>query len=138
MSSPIDVVTGYLRAFSGSDPDDIASFVSDSFRNEHLSELGSGCTGRTEYRRRLPSFLASFGDRTYTVEDIVEQERESSTDVVVRYRFQATYADGPVADAAIDIPGVMWFSVHDDQICTRVDVWDSLTFLQQTGQAPRS
>ena len=57
---------------------------------------------------------------------------------VTRYRFRATYADGPVADAAIDIPGVMWFSVHDDQICTRVDVWDSLTFLQQTGQAPRS
>ena len=138
MSSPIDVVTGYLRAFSGSDPDDIASIVSDSFRNEHLSELGSGCTGRAEYRRRLPSFLASFGDRNYTVEDMVEQVRESSTDVVVRYRFQATYADGPVADAAIDIPGVMWFSVHDDEICTRVDVWDSLTFLQQTGQAPRS
>ena len=110
--------------------------MSDSFRNEHLSELGSGCTGRTEYRRRLPGFLASFRDRSYTVEDIVEQARESSTDVVVRYRLRATYADGPVADAPIDIPGVMWFSVHDDRISTRVDVWDSLTFLRQTGQAP--
>jgi hypothetical protein len=137
MSTAIEVVTGYLRALSGSDPDDIASFVSDSFRNEHLSELGSGCTGRVEYRRRLPNFLASFGDRSYEVEDIVEQVRESSTDVVVRYRLRANYADGPIADAPIEIPGVMWFSVHDDQISKRVDVWDSLTFLQQTGQVPR-
>ena len=136
MSTPIDVVTGFLRAFSGSDPDDIASFVSESFRNEHLSELGSGCTGRAEYRRRLPNFLHSFRDRSYEVEDMVEQVRESSTDVVVRYRLRAIYTDGPIADVSIDIPGVMWFSVHGDQISKRVDVWDSLTFLHQTGQAP--
>ena len=133
MSTPIEVVTGYLRSFSGSDPDDIASFVSDGFHNEHLSELGSGCLGRAEYRRRLPHFLASFQDRTYTVEDLVEHVRESGTDVVVRYRFLARYADGP-EPVDIDIPGVMWFSVHDDLISRRMDVWDSLTFMRQTGQ----
>jgi SnoaL-like domain len=133
MATPIDLVTGYLRSFSGNDPDDIASFVSDGFRNEHLSELGSGCVGRAEYRRRLPHFLASFQDRSYTVQDLMTDTRESGTDVVVSYRFRARYADGP-EPVDIDIPGVMWFSVHDDLISRRMDVWDSLTFMRQTGQ----
>ncbi len=136
MSTPIDVVTGYLGAFSGGDADTIASFVSEDFRNEHLSELGSGCAGRGEYRRRLPDFLASFRDRTYIIDDLVEQQRESCTDVVVRYRFKATYAGGPIADAHFEIPGVMWFSVRDGQVIRRTDLWDSLAFLRQTGQAP--
>ena len=28
----------------------------------------------------------------------------------------------------------MWFSVRDDLITKRIDTWDSLTFLKQTGQ----
>ncbi|MEM9513514.1 MAG: hypothetical protein AAGA42_01545 [Actinomycetota bacterium] len=36
----------------------------------------------------------------------------------------------------IDIPGVMWFAVRDGAITRRTDVWDSMTFLEQTGQAP--
>lgn len=131
MSSPIEVVTGYLQSFTRHDPDAIASYVSDGFRNEHLSELGSGCVGRTEYRRRLPHFLESFRDRQYSVVDIVEQQRHACTEVVVRYRFDATY-DG----SRIEIPGVMWFSVADEVITKRVDIWDSLTFLTQTGQQP--
>jgi len=88
MSSPIDVVTGFLRSFTRNDPDRIAAF-----------------------------------------DDIVEQQRPSVTDVVVRYRFTATYEG-----TAFEIPGVMWFSVRDDVITKRVDTWDSLTFLRQTNQ----
>ncbi len=125
--SPIDVVTSYLRSFSGNDPDLIASHVADGFRNEHQSTLGSDCAGREEYRRRLPHFLSAFEDRSYTVEDIVSQDREAVTDVVVRYRFEAEYGEHHVS-----IPGTMWFSVADGSITRRVDTWDSLTFLHQT------
>lgn len=52
-------------------------------------------------------------------------------DVVVRYRFAATYEDTP-----IDVPGVMWFDVVDGLIARRTDLWDSLTFLRQTGTSP--
>ena len=127
----IDVVTSYLRSFSGNDPDAIAGHVADGFRNEHQSTLGSDCIGREEYRRRVPHFLGAFADRSYVVDDIVTVPREAVTDVVVRYRFEADY--GP---HRISIPGMMWFSVHDGLITRRVDTWDSLTFLQQTDQAP--
>ena len=130
MSSSTAAVTGYLQSLSRSDPDAIARYVSDGFRNEHHSALGTGCVGRESYRHRLPHFLDSFADRSYSIEDIVEQQRESCTDVVVQYRFRGRY-DG----IDIDIPGVMWFSVRDGLITRRVDTWDSLTFLRQTGQA---
>lgn len=129
MPNPIDVATDYLQAFTSNDPDAIAAMVSDGFRNEHQSALGSDCVGRDEYRRRLPHFLNSFTDRTYQIDDLVEYRREAVTDVVVRYRFFATYGDIPV-----EIPGVMWLTVRGALITRRVDTWDSLTFLQQTGQ----
>jgi len=49
---------------------------------------------------------------------------------------QAVWAGSNIADACkqIEIPGVMWFSVRDDLITKRIDTWDSLTFLKQTGQ----
>ena len=122
-------MTQYLDAFVGEDPAKIAGFVSAEFRNEHLSALGSGSQGREEYARRLPGFLSTFIDRRYTIEAIVEQIGASEIDIVVRYRFEATY-DGH----RINIPGVMWFGVGQGLITRRVDVWDSLTFLQQTGQ----
>jgi len=129
VTSAIGVVSDYLGAFTRSDPDAIAAAVSDGFRNEHLSELGSGCVGRDEYRRRLPHFLAAFADRRYSIVDAIEQRRDSCIEVAVRYRFHANYQG-----TAIEIPGVMWFSVHDDLITKRIDTWDSLTFLKQTGQ----
>ena len=129
VSSAIGVVSSYLGAFTRSDPDAIASVVSEGFRNEHLSELGSSCVGRDEYRRRLPHFLASFADRRYSIVDAIEQQRDSCTEVAVRYRFHAVYED-----TTIEIPGVMWFSVRDGLITKRIDTWDSLTFLKQTGQ----
>jgi ketosteroid isomerase-like protein len=107
--------------------------VTADFVNEHLSELGSGCTGRDEYRRRLPQFLSTFVGARYTVVTLAETAATSAGgngDVVVRYRFQATYEGTP-----IDIPGLMWFEVRDGLIAHRTDLWDSLTFLRQTGQA---
>jgi hypothetical protein len=129
VTSAIGVVSGYLEAFTRSDPDAIAAVVSEGFRNEHLNELGSSCVGRDEYRRRLPHFLSSFADRSYSIVDAIEQQRDSCTEVAVRYRFHATYGE-----SQIEIPGVMWFSVRDNLITKRIDTWDSLTFLKQTGQ----
>jgi SnoaL-like domain len=129
MPSPIDVTTAFLRAFTSNDPDAIADMVAEGFRNEHHSALGSDCVGRDEYRRRLPHFLESFSDRHYQIDDLVEYRRDAVTDVVIRYRFVASYGELP-----IEIPGVMWFTVRGPLITRRVDTWDSLTFLQQTGQ----
>ena len=130
MSSPVDVATSFLGAMSGNDPDAIAAMVSPNFRNEHHSSLGSDCVGRDEYRRRLPHFLDSFVDRSYEVDDLVAQRRDAVTDVVIRYRFSAEYEG-----THIEIPGVMWLTVRGPLVTRRVDTFDSLTFLQQTGQA---
>ena len=134
MAAPSDIVTEYLASFPGGEPDTIAGFVSAGFRNEHLSALGDGSVGRDDYRRRLPDFLSSFTERGYAVEHLVGRQHDDGADegadVVVRYRFRATYEG-----MRIDIPGVMWFTVERALITSRIDVWDSLTFLRQTGQA---
>ncbi len=121
----------YLASFRGGSPATIAAHVSEGFRNQHLSALGTGSDGREEYLRRLPDFLSAFTDRAYAVDDVLDRPGagDDEAEVVVRYRFTATY-DGQ----RIDIPGVMWFRVAGGQIVERVDVWDSLTFLVQTGQ----
>ncbi|MGI9646029.1 MAG: nuclear transport factor 2 family protein [Ilumatobacteraceae bacterium] len=128
--SAVDVVTEYLTSFSFGDPETIAGFVADGFRNEHLSALGSGTVGREAYLGRLPDFLGSFTERAYSIDDVIEHARDAVIDVVVRYRFTATYED-----QRIDIPGVMWFGTRDGKLVSRLDTWDSLTFLRQTGQA---
>lgn len=128
-TSPAAVVLRYLDAFAVGDPDAIAALVSDDFVNEHLSALGAGSRGRDEYRHRLPDFLAMFQGLRYGVEAISALDR--ADEVVVRYRLTATYDDQPV-----DIVGVMWFVVREGKVARRTDVWDSLTFLRQTGQAP--
>lgn len=130
MANPVDVATSFLRALSGNDPNAISDLVSDGFRNEHQSALGSDCVGRDEYRRRLPHFLEAFQDRRYDIEDLVAQRRDAVTDVVVRYRFHAQYGT-----STIEMPGVMWLTVRGSLVTRRVDTFDSLTFLQQTGQA---
>jgi ketosteroid isomerase-like protein len=133
--SDSDIARGYLAAFATGQPETIAAFVADGFENEHLSELGSGCVGRTEYLSRLPEFLETFAERSYTIEDIIESrtdvegEPHPSTAVVVRYRFAATFEG-----TRINIPGVMWFDIRDGLIVRRTDLWDSLTFLRQTDQ----
>ena len=132
--SPADVAAGYLQALGGDDPDAVIAFVADDFRNEHFSALGSNSTGRDEYRRRLPGFMEAFRGRHYEIDAVVEQRgddaADDSGDVVARYRLTAT-SDG----TPIDIPGMMWITVEHGLITRRIDSWDSLTFLRQTGAA---
>jgi ketosteroid isomerase-like protein len=129
-----DVVSAFLASFESGDADRIAAFVTYDFVNEHLSELGSSCAGADQYRSRLAGFLASFADRRYAVgEQLVGESTPTGTDVVVAYRFTATFEG-----SAVDLPGMMWFrivpTVHGARIGRRTDLWDSLTFLRQTGQ----
>lgn len=128
MANPAGVATSFLRSLAGNDPDAIAGWVADGFRNEHHSSLGSDCIGREEYRRRLPHFLDAFQDRSYEIDDLLSQAREAVTDVVVRYRFRAQYGE-----YSIEIPGMMWLTVRGHEVTRRVDSFDSLTFLHQTG-----
>lgn len=131
-----ETVRAYLASFETGDPDAVAACVTTDFVNEHLSELGSDSTGRDEYRRRLRGFLSTFVGARYSIvalAEVVETPNGANAgngNVVVRYRFEATYEGAP-----IDIPGVMWFEVRDGLIARRTDLWDSLTFLRQTGQA---
>ena len=126
----VDIVRTYLRSFANGDADAVAACVTVDFVNEHLSELGSGCAGRDEYRRRLTDFLSTFASARYSILTLAEIATPGAGDVVVRDRFEATYDGTP-----IDIPGVMWFEVRDGLISRRIDLWDSLTFLRQIGQA---
>ena len=125
--SPVrDRVVEYLAALSAHDIDRVLACVSDDFVNEHTSALGTTSNGREVYRGRLPGFLAAFENLRYDVVDtIVEGERAAA-----RYRMTAVYEEH-----ALDIPGVMLFVVRDGLIAQRTDVWDSLTFLRQTGMA---
>lgn len=117
-------VERYLAALSAGDVEATAALVTEDFVNEHTSELGSGLQGRAAYAERLPGFLAQFAALHYEVVDVIaEGER-----VAVRYRLTANFDGHP-----IDIPGVMLFRVVDDLVAERTDVWDSLTFLRQTG-----
>jgi steroid delta-isomerase-like uncharacterized protein len=118
------LVGDYLGALSRHDVEAVVACVSDGFVNEHTSALGTSSVGRDVYRSRLPGFLAQFDHLAYEVVDvIVEGERAAA-----RYRTTATYED-----RAIDIAGVMLFEIHAGEIVRRTDVWDSLTFLRQTG-----
>lgn len=129
--APADVAIAYLDALSGDDPAAVAALVADDFHNEHLSALGATSSGRAEYRRRLPGFMEMFAGRSYRVDDLVEESRDGTAAVVVRYRLTARCDGGD-----IDIPGVMWLQIRDGAITDRIDCWDSLTFLRQTGAAP--
>ncbi len=128
VGAPVEIAQRYLDAFADADPDVISALVTEDFVNEHLAELGGGCVGRAEYRRRLPGFLGTFVGARYTVVAIGALDLDGQ--VVARYRFNAHFEGTP-----IDIPGVMWFEVRDGLVARRTDLWDSLTFLRQTGQA---
>ena len=123
-ADPRAVALSYVASFATGDPDRIAAHVSDDFVNEHAAALGSGCTGRAEYRRRLPGFLADFAGLRYDPDDIIVE----GTKVVVPYRLTATHDGHP-----IDLRGVFVLRITDGQITHRTDYWDALTFLHQTG-----
>jgi predicted ester cyclase len=120
----------YLGAFASGDPDRIAAHVTEGFVNDHASALGSGCVGRDEYRRRLPGFLASMPHLRYEADEpIVDGDR-----VAAPYTL---HADSKVGDAPrrVTIRGVMLLRIEDGLIAERLDIWDALTYLRQTGQA---
>ncbi len=121
---PRTTVELYLTALSNGDVDAVIGLVTDDFHNEHTSTLGSSSTGRATYRERLPGFLAQFAALHYEVVDIITEHDR----VAARYRLTANFDGHP-----LDIPGVMLFETHDGLIARRTDVWDSLTFLRQTG-----
>ncbi len=116
------VVRSYLAAFEAGDPDAIAAHVSDDFFNEHTAALGSSCTGRDEYRRRLPGFLGSMPGLRYEVEDVVADGDRS----VATYTLHAH-----VSDRDVSVRGAMVFRVVDGLIVHRTDYWDSKVFLDQ-------
>jgi ketosteroid isomerase-like protein len=118
------VAEQYVAALSAADVDAVVALVTEGFVNEHTSELGTSMAGRAAYEARLPGFLAQFAALQYEVLDtIAEGDR-----VAVRYRMTANCQGFP-----IDIPGVMLFRIENGLVARRTDVWDSLTFLRQTG-----
>jgi ketosteroid isomerase-like protein len=126
---PVALAGEYLAALSGTDPDLVAGLVAEDFVNEHLGALGSGCTGRDEYRRRLPGFFAALPDRSYRVVDAVVERRDDHTVVVVHYRLTAS-----VEGRDVDLGGMMWITVRSGKIARRIDCWDGVAFLRQTGR----
>ena len=122
--TPSERCTTYLAAFATGDPDAVVANVTDDFVNEHTAALGSGCTGRDEYARRVPGFLASMPGLRYEVEDVVADGDK----VVAAYTLHTHVNDRDVA-----VRGVMRFVVRDGLIAHRIDYWDSLVFKQQAG-----
>ena len=121
---PRTTALDYLAALSAADSAAAVALVTDDFVNEHTSELGSDLDGRAAYAERLPGFLAQFAALHYEVIDTITEGQR----VAVRYRMTANFHAHPV-----DIPGVMLFDIRDGLVARRTDVWDSLTFLRQTG-----
>ena len=123
---PAAAAREYLRSFATGDPDTVAAHVTDDFVNEHTAALASGCTGKIEYRRRLPDFLASFSGLRYDIEDLVAEGDK----VMAAYTMRATYEGHAIA-----VRGVMRLSIRDGLVAHRVDYYDALGFLRQIGQA---
>jgi ketosteroid isomerase-like protein len=119
---PRDVARRYVESFAAGDPDRIAAFVADGFVNEHTAALGQGTTGRAAYRAALPGFLARFPGLRYDIEDVVAE----GVRVAVFYRMRS----GPT-----DLRGAFRLTIVDGLVTHRVDYWDALTYLRQTGQA---
>ena len=121
---PLEVVTAYLASFATGDPDAILAHVSEDFENIHTSALAEPSSGRATYRERLPEFLNEFDGVNYqVVETFVEGNR-----VAAAYILRANYHDSP-----IKIQGMFRFLVSEGLIAKRVDYFDSLSFLKQTG-----
>lgn len=124
--TPGEVARGYLAAFASGEPETVAAWVTDDFVNEHTAALGSSCSGKSEYLRRLPGFLASMPGLRYEVEDVIEE----GSRVAAAYTLRTTVNDRPIA-----VRGLMRFEVRGDRIARRVDYWDSLVFQRQAGLA---
>lgn len=124
MSIPLERCTAYLEAFASGNPDNISQHVADNFVNEHTSALGSSCSGKDEYRKRLPEFISSMPGLRYQIENIVGDERH----VWAAYTLSTRLNEREIA-----IRGAMHFEVSNDLIVRRVDYWDSQVFKDQAG-----
>ena len=120
------VAASYLASFATGDPEVVAAHVGDGFVNQHTSALGSPSQGKTAYLERLADFLATFSGLTYEAVDIVVEGDRAAAAYVMRAEVDGT---------PIEIQGVMRLTITDGLIERRVDYFDSLTFLRQTGQA---
>lgn len=137
-ATPAAVVASYLASFSSSDPARIAAHVTESFVNEHTSALGSGCEGRATYLERLPGFLGAFSDLRYEPLEIITDgaAAEAPGSANGEQRVAAYYRMTAVSDGhPIDLKGAMFIGVRDGLITRRTDIWDSLTYLRQIGDA---
>lgn len=123
-ATPAETCRAYLAAFATGDPHAVTAMVTDDFVNEHTAALGSGCTGKDEYARRVPGFLASMPGLRYDVEDVIADGDR----VAAAYTLHTTVNDRPVA-----VRGVMRFVVRNGLVAHRIDYWDSLVFKQQAG-----
>ncbi|MBU39787.1 MAG: hypothetical protein CL430_04410 [Acidimicrobiaceae bacterium] len=122
--NPIEVATSYLESFAKRDPDLIASHVSEDFKNIHTSALGDPCEGRSSYRNKLPGFLEKFKNLTYECEEMIALDEK----VFISYLMKAE-VDGN----NISINGVFNLKIVNGYIESRIDYFDSLTFLKQIG-----
>jgi len=122
--TPAEVCAAYLNAFGTGDPNAVTAMVTDDFVNEHTAALGSGCSGKDEYVRRVPGFLASMPGLRYEIEDIAADGDR----VYAAYTLHTHVNDRDVA-----VRGVMRFIVRGELIAKRIDYWDSMVFKQQAG-----
>ena len=122
--TPADVCTAYLNAFATGDPNAVTAMVTDDFVNEHTAALGSGCTGKDEYVRRVPGFLASMPGLRYEIEDVAADGER----VYAAYTLHTHVNERDVA-----VRGVMRFIVRGELVAKRIDYWDSMVFKQQAG-----
>ncbi len=116
----------YLASFASGDPAQVAAHVSDDFENVHTSALGLPSRGKAAYQQRLADFLTTFAGLAYEVVDIIVEDDRAAAAYTMR---------AEVEGSNIEIQGVMRLTVQDGLITKRVDYFDSLTYLQQTGQS---
>ncbi len=122
--TPAQVCAAYLAAFASGLPDGVTALVTEDFINEHTAALGNGCTGKAEYARRVPGFLASMPGLRYEVDELITEGDR----VAAAYTLH-THINGH--DVAVR--GMMRFRVEGELIARRTDYWDSLVFQQQAG-----
>ena len=117
-----ELVTSYLDAFASGDPEQVASHVTDDFRNVQVGELGDGCEGRDSYRQRLTTFLADFHGLRYAIDKLIVD----GNDVAASYTMHFEQAG-----REFEIQGVMIITVRNGLIAVREDYWDGLSYQKQ-------
>lgn len=122
------ICAGYLESFSTGDADLVAAFVADDFVNDHTAALGSSCTGKDEYRRRLPNFMASMPGIRYEIE-------QQFVDVDTSTVGNAYILHARVNDRDCAVRGLLRIQIDPNSglILNRTDYWDSKVFLTQAG-----